>query len=100
MQWLMHWHHSTSCVTLVKNRQPHGGDRRTTERWQWNRLLVPLDEAMHQLGDIGRTKLYELFDAGEIVRVNVGRRSFVLAESIAAYVDRLSETASAHVSRD
>ena len=59
-----------------------------------DRLLVPLDEAMHQLGDIGRTKLYELIDDGEIVRVNVGRRSFVLSESIAAYVDRLAEAAS------
>lgn len=65
-----------------------------------DRLLVPIEEAMHQLGDIGRTKLYELFDAGEIVRVNVGRRSFALASSITAYVDRLSETASTHVSRD
>ena len=59
-----------------------------------DRLLVPLDEAMHQLGDIGRTKLYELIDDEEIVRVNVGRRSFVLSESIAAYVDRLAEAAS------
>jgi len=60
-----------------------------------DRLLVPLDEAMHQLGDIGRTKLYELFDKHEIVRVRVGRRAFVLSESIAAYVGRLSETADA-----
>jgi hypothetical protein len=64
------------------------------------RLLVPLEEAMHQLGDIGRTKLYELFDADELVRVHVGRRSFVLAESLTAYVARLGETAGAHVSRD
>lgn len=55
-----------------------------------NRLLVPYDETMHQLGDIGRTTLYELFDRGELTRVNIGRRGFVTAKSIAAYVDRLA----------
>ena len=58
-----------------------------------DRLLIPLEEAMHQLG-IGRTKLYELIDEREIVRVNIGRRSFILAESITAYVARLAEAAS------
>lgn len=38
-----------------------------------DRLLVPYDEARHKLGGIGRTTMYELFERGELVRVNVGR---------------------------
>ncbi|MGH3959838.1 helix-turn-helix domain-containing protein [Mycobacterium sp.] len=60
-----------------------------------DRLLVPYDEAMRKLGDIGRTTLYELFARRELIRVNIGRRGFVTAKSLAAYVNRLSEAASA-----
>ncbi len=59
------------------------------------RLLLPYDEARTALGGIGRTTLWELVNRGEITRVNVGRRGFITAKSIAAYVDRLSATASA-----
>lgn len=55
------------------------------------RLLLPYDEARIALGGIGRTTLWELVNRSEIVRVNVGRRGFITAKSIAAYVDRLSE---------
>ncbi|OBG91253.1 hypothetical protein A5698_20960 [Mycobacterium sp. E136] len=58
-----------------------------------DRLLVPYDEARRMLGDIGRTTLYELLERREIVRVNIGRRGFVTARSLAAYVDRLSADA-------
>jgi hypothetical protein len=60
-----------------------------------NRLLLPYDEARSALGGIGRTTLWELVNRGEITRVNVGRRGFITAKSIAAYVDRLSASASA-----
>jgi hypothetical protein len=60
-----------------------------------DRLLIPYDEVRHKLGDIGRTTLYELFERNELVRVNIGRRGFVTAKSLAAYVDRLSEAATA-----
>ncbi|BBY76991.1 hypothetical protein MPRF_38900 [Mycolicibacterium parafortuitum] len=59
------------------------------------RLLLPYTEAQVMLGNIGRTTLWELVRAGELVRVNIGRRGFITAESIAAYVDRLSEAATA-----
>lgn len=59
------------------------------------RLLTPIDRARAVLGDVGRTKVYELVNAGEIVKVSIGRRSFITTESLAAYVDRLSEAASA-----
>ncbi|WP_204366815.1 DNA-binding protein [Mycobacterium sp. UM_CSW] len=60
------------------------------------RLLVPIPQAMTALG-VGRTKLYELMDAREILKVNIGRRSFVTAKSLAGYVDRLSDAAAAGV---
>ncbi|MGO9182677.1 helix-turn-helix transcriptional regulator [Mycobacterium sp.] len=57
-----------------------------------SRLLVPIPETLHALG-IGRTKLYELFDEGKLLKINIGRRSFVLAKSIDSYVDSLAAAA-------
>jgi excisionase family DNA binding protein len=59
-----------------------------------NRLLLSIPEACATLG-VGRTTAYELIDQGQIVKVNIGRRSFVVAESVRAYVGRLSEAATA-----
>ena len=59
------------------------------------RLLLPYDDARITLGGIGRTTLWELVERGELVRVNIGRRGFITAKSIAAYVDRLAEAATA-----
>jgi hypothetical protein len=58
-----------------------------------DRLIVPYDEARSILGGISRTTLWELVNRGEVTRVNVGRRGFITAKSIAAYVDRLTEAA-------
>ena len=58
------------------------------------KLLVPIPEAQIMLGDISRLHLYELIESKEIKKVNIGRRSFVTAESIYAYVARLAEGAS------
>jgi hypothetical protein len=57
-------------------------------------LLMPYDKAMTMLGGIGRTTLYGLIGAGEIQRAKIGRRGFVTAKSVQAYVDRLSEAES------
>ncbi|MBU3749824.1 MAG: DNA-binding protein [Mycobacterium sp.] len=54
------------------------------------RLLVPYDEARRLLGGIGRTKFYELIDAQELVRVSIGRRGFVTAESLTRFVESLA----------
>lgn len=59
------------------------------------RLLIPIDVSLHALGGIGRTTLYELVKRGELVKVNIGRRGFITAESLQAYVDRLSASAGA-----
>lgn len=60
-----------------------------------DRLLVPIPGALTRLGGIGRTTLYELVKSGDLVKVNIGRRGFITAKSLEAYVDRLSEAASA-----
>jgi excisionase family DNA binding protein len=57
--------------------------------------LVSMQEAREKwLGGIGRTTVYELIKRGELTQVHVGRRSFLTAKSLAAYVDRLSDTTS------
>lgn len=57
--------------------------------------LVSIPEARRWLGGIGHTTIYDLINRGELVKVNIGRRSFITAESLAAYVDRLSEVVTA-----
>ena len=67
------------------------------------KLLVPIPEAQIMLGDISRShlyeliesnKIYELIESNKIKKVNIGRRSFVTAESIHAFVARLAGDAS------
>ena len=52
-----------------------------------DRLLIPYNEARHILGDLGRTKFHGLIDERELERVKIGRRAFITAKSLAAYVD-------------
>ena len=56
------------------------------------RLLVSYTEAGEMLGGISRTTLWELAKAGQLTRVNIGRRTFITRESIDAYIARLAET--------
>lgn len=55
------------------------------------RHLVPIEDAQHELGGIGRTTLYRLIKDGHLVRANIGRRAFITGESIAAYITRITE---------
>ncbi|MEE2852237.1 MAG: hypothetical protein VX424_06235 [Actinomycetota bacterium] len=59
------------------------------------RLLYPVRQAREMLGGIGHSKTYELFKSGDLIKVNIGRRAFVTAESITAYVERLTKAATA-----
>jgi hypothetical protein len=59
-----------------------------------DQLLVPVPAACTALGGVSRTTVYALVNQGELVKVNIGRRGFITAESLAAYVDRLTEAAS------
>lgn len=52
-------------------------------------ILYAEKQARERLGGLGRTKFYELLAAGELESVQVGRRRFVPAGAIEAYVDRL-----------
>jgi excisionase family DNA binding protein len=57
-----------------------------------DRLLYSYDEVTQQL-NIGRTTLYMLIDTGQLVKVTIGRRALITAESVAAYVDSLKGSA-------
>jgi len=57
------------------------------------RRLVSIPNARAELGGIGNTTIYDLINKGELQKVNIGRRSFVVAESLDALVDRLSVVA-------
>lgn len=59
--------------------------------------LIPIPAVQNELGGISRTTVYELIGSGELTRVNIGRRCFITADSIAAYLSRLSEAAGAGV---
>jgi hypothetical protein len=57
------------------------------------RLLVPIDDSRDALGGLSRTTIYELIKQKKLVKVDIGRRGFITAESLAAYVDQLASTA-------
>ena len=58
-------------------------------------LLVPIPAACSELGGVSRPTIYALVKKGELVKVNIGSRGFITGESLAAFVGRLSEAASA-----
>ena len=58
-------------------------------------LLIPIPAVQAKLGDVSRTTVHELFKSGELTKVRIGSRSFATAESVTAYVARLSGAASA-----
>lgn len=63
------------------------------------RLLVPIcgdpqfPDACTRLGGLGRSRIYELVNEKQLVRVKIGQRAFITAASIAAYVERLTAAA-------
>lgn len=67
---------------------------------QTAKRLVSIPEARHVLGGIGHTTVYELINRREIVKVNIGRRGFITSESLDAYLDRLSEAATADLTSE
>lgn len=50
--------------------------------------LVELEGARAEL-HLGRTKLHELINNGQLVRVKLGARSFITRESLDSFVDNL-----------
>ncbi len=54
--------------------------------------LIPIGRVNQpELGRISRRKVYKLIDAGEVQRVKIGARAFLVRESIDAYIARLVE---------
>jgi excisionase family DNA binding protein len=53
-----------------------------------NKLMYTIPEAAKALG-LGRSTVYELIDAGALLRVKVGTRALVPADTLRAYVQRL-----------
>ena len=51
-----------------------------------DQVLVNYDEARHLLGGIGKSTLFELMDSGQLTRIKIGARGFVLRQSIDDYV--------------
>jgi len=52
------------------------------------RHLMPVKEARHQLGGISPTTFYALVKEGGLSLVKIGRRSFVRAEELEAFIMR------------
>jgi len=51
--------------------------------------LVAIPDVPNYLGDISRSKVYELVASGELTRIRIGRRAFISGESIAGFLDKL-----------
>lgn len=58
------------------------------------RQLIPIEDAQDVLGGIARSTLYSLVNRGHITKVNIGRRGFITADSINAYIESLTSEAS------
>lgn len=54
------------------------------------KLAYQINEAAPALG-ISRSKLYQLIQAGEIVKTRIGGRSVILADELEGYVRQCSE---------
>jgi len=54
--------------------------------------LIPLTTVQAQLGGIGRSTLYVMVAEGHLQKVNIGRRAFITAASLAAYLENLCTT--------
>ena len=57
------------------------------------RLLVPIVEVCGQLGGVSRTTVYCLVNSNQLVKVNIGRRGFITADSLNTYVASLTDGA-------
>jgi excisionase family DNA binding protein len=51
--------------------------------------LVAIPEVSGYLGNISRSKVYELVASGQLTRVRIGSRAFVSGESITAFLDKV-----------
>lgn len=52
------------------------------------RRLVTIDEARRELGGISRTTFYALTNNGQLTTLKIGRRTFVAASELDAFIER------------
>lgn len=62
--------------------------------------LISIQKTQEALGDVGRTKIYELINQGHLAKVNIGTRSLITCESINAYITRLGRLPETDVEGD
>ena len=55
-----------------------------------DRRLLDIPQVCERLGGISRTTVYALAKAGELTKVNIGKRGFITADSCDSYVSRLT----------
>ena len=60
--------------------------------------LVPIPDSCGVLGGIGRTKLYELINDGQLTKVRIGSRAFITGESLENFLIQLADGAASRVS--
>lgn len=51
--------------------------------------LIAIPEVPRYLGDISRSKVYELVATGDLTRIRIGRRAFISGESIGLFLNKL-----------
>ncbi|MGV0796221.1 helix-turn-helix domain-containing protein [Mycolicibacterium elephantis] len=56
-------------------------------------LLVSIADTQTILGGVSKPTVYGLIHKGELTKVKIGRRGMVTAESLTAYVERITEKA-------
>lgn len=55
--------------------------------------LLKQEEARQRLGDIGRTKLWQLDKSGQLRGVNIGRRRLYPESEVERLIERLRDSA-------
>jgi excisionase family DNA binding protein len=58
------------------------------KEWPPERMLHPLKEIQQKLG-VSRTTVYQLLSDGHLPSVTIGRRRFVTAAALTAYIEGL-----------
>ncbi len=58
------------------------------DEWPPERMLYPLNEMQHMLS-ISRSTVYQLLGDGQLRSVTIGRRRFVTAAAVSAYIEGL-----------
>ena len=73
----------------------HHARRRIERRTHACRSTFPIGKVNQpEIGGISRRQVYKLIDAGELQRVKIGARAFLVRKSIDAYIARLVEATS------